>query len=58
MICWERVKPSEEAFDLYNDYAFIVGFNVRTDKKRYKADKSLSMEIFLCSKSGENDRKV
>ncbi|XP_019159915.1 PREDICTED: protein FAR1-RELATED SEQUENCE 7-like [Ipomoea nil] len=43
----------DEAYDMYNDYAFRVGFCVRRGKQRYNsATKTMETKMFHCSKDG------
>ncbi|XP_019199889.1 PREDICTED: protein FAR1-RELATED SEQUENCE 7-like [Ipomoea nil] len=43
----------DEAYDMYNDYAFRVGFSVRRGKQRYtSATKTMKTKMFHCSKDG------
>ncbi|XP_019174289.1 PREDICTED: protein FAR1-RELATED SEQUENCE 5-like [Ipomoea nil] len=47
------VSNGDEAFDLYNEHAYRVGFSVRKGKQRYKAStKTIQMKRFYCSKAG------
>nr|GMD39417.1 protein FAR1-RELATED SEQUENCE 5-like [Ipomoea batatas] len=47
------VSSIDEAYEVYNDYAFRLGFSVRRGKQRYSAGtKQLKMKKFNCSKSG------
>ncbi|XP_031116579.1 protein FAR1-RELATED SEQUENCE 5-like [Ipomoea triloba] len=47
------VSSIDEAYEVYNDYAFRLGFSVRRGKQRYSAGtKQLKMKEFNCSKSG------
>ena len=43
----------QEAFQIYNDYAYRMGFSVRYNKIRYRAGgKKISMRQFCCWKEG------
>ncbi|XP_019166801.1 PREDICTED: protein FAR1-RELATED SEQUENCE 7-like [Ipomoea nil] len=43
----------DEAYDMYNYYAFRVGFSVRRGKQRYSsATKTMKTKMFHCSKDG------
>ncbi|XP_019185141.1 PREDICTED: protein FAR1-RELATED SEQUENCE 7-like, partial [Ipomoea nil] len=47
------VRNVDEAFELYNGYAYRVGFSVRKGQQRYKAStKSIQMKRFFCAKAG------
>ncbi|XP_019188786.1 PREDICTED: protein FAR1-RELATED SEQUENCE 5-like [Ipomoea nil] len=47
------VSNGDEAFDLYNEYAYRVGFSVRKGQQRYKAStKTIQMKRFFCYKAG------
>ncbi|XP_019198292.1 PREDICTED: protein FAR1-RELATED SEQUENCE 7-like [Ipomoea nil] len=47
------VSNGDEAFELYNEHAYRVGFSVRKGKQRYKAStKTIQMKRFYCSKAG------
>ncbi|XP_019190977.1 PREDICTED: protein FAR1-RELATED SEQUENCE 11-like isoform X2 [Ipomoea nil] len=47
------VSNVDEAYELYNDYAYRVGFSVRKGKQCYKGStKTVKMKKFLCSKAG------
>ena len=46
----------EEAYVLYNEHAFRMGFSVRKSKQRYRGGtKTLLMKRFYCSKAGEKE---
>ena len=52
------VSNGDEAYELYNDYAFRVGFSVRKGKQRYQGStKNVKMKTFLCSKAGSKSEK-
>ncbi|XP_019184602.1 PREDICTED: protein FAR1-RELATED SEQUENCE 5-like [Ipomoea nil] len=43
----------DEAYDMYNDYAFRVGFSARRGKQRYtSATKTMKTKMFHCSNDG------
>ncbi|XP_019192714.1 PREDICTED: protein FAR1-RELATED SEQUENCE 5-like [Ipomoea nil] len=47
------VSNVDEAFELYNNYAYRLGFSVRKGHQRYKGStKTIQMKNFCCSKSG------
>ncbi|XP_019179493.1 PREDICTED: protein FAR1-RELATED SEQUENCE 5-like [Ipomoea nil] len=47
------VSNVDEAYKLYNDYAYRVGFSVRKGKQRYKGStNTVKMKRFYCSKAG------
>ncbi|XP_019158339.1 PREDICTED: protein FAR1-RELATED SEQUENCE 7-like [Ipomoea nil] len=51
------VSNSDEAFELYNGYAYRVGFSVRKGQQRYKAStKSIQMKRFFCAKAGYKEK--
>ncbi|KAF9609587.1 hypothetical protein IFM89_017449 [Coptis chinensis] len=52
-----QFKTLEEAYKLYNDYAKVVGFNVRKDTLRVRKNGDRVKRRFLCSAAGERDRK-
>ena len=46
-----------EAYVLYNEHAFRMGFRVRKSKQRYRGEtKTLLMKRFCCSMAGEKKR--
>ncbi|KAL3630327.1 hypothetical protein CASFOL_023311 [Castilleja foliolosa] len=51
------VNSMHEAFDLYNEHAFEVGFSVRKGKVGKRVDGSISWKLFLCSKAGVKFQK-
>ncbi|XP_019170574.1 PREDICTED: protein FAR1-RELATED SEQUENCE 5-like [Ipomoea nil] len=52
------VTSIEEAFNLYNDYAFRLGFSVRKGKQYYvSGSQTIKMKKFHCAKSGFKDNK-
>ncbi|XP_019189715.1 PREDICTED: protein FAR1-RELATED SEQUENCE 5-like [Ipomoea nil] len=51
------VNNGDEAFELYNGYAYRVGFSVRKCQQRYKAStKSIQMKRFFCAKAGYKEK--
>ncbi|XP_074298647.1 protein FAR1-RELATED SEQUENCE 5-like [Silene latifolia] len=49
----KEVKNEQEAYDLYNDYAFLKGFSIRRNKQRKRSDGcGISMKQYCCSKEG------
>ena len=51
------VNSGEEAYVLYNDYAFRMGFSIRKSKERCKvSSKTILMKRFCCSKAGEKEK--
>ena len=47
----------EEAYVLYNEHAFRMGFSVRKSKQRYRGGtKTLLMKRFYCSKAEEKEK--
>ncbi|XP_019170552.1 PREDICTED: protein FAR1-RELATED SEQUENCE 5-like [Ipomoea nil] len=51
------VSNSDEACELYNGYAYRVGFSVRKGQQHYKAStKSIQMKRFFCAKAGYKEK--
>ncbi|XP_019168023.1 PREDICTED: protein FAR1-RELATED SEQUENCE 12-like [Ipomoea nil] len=51
------VSNGDEAFELYNGYAYRAGFSVRKGQQRYKAStKSIQMKRFFCAKAGYKEK--
>ncbi|XP_019166940.1 PREDICTED: protein FAR1-RELATED SEQUENCE 5-like [Ipomoea nil] len=51
------VSNGDEAFELYNGYAYRVSFSVRKGQQRYKAStKSIQMKRFFCAKAGYKEK--
>jgi len=49
----QSVNSEEEAYNLYNTYALRVGFGIRRDSQRLKADGSgITTKRYCCSKQG------
>ena len=49
----KMVNSEDEAYALYNDYAFRTGFSIRKGKPRYFSGlKNIRQREFLCSKEG------
>ncbi|XP_019154687.1 PREDICTED: protein FAR1-RELATED SEQUENCE 5-like [Ipomoea nil] len=47
------VSNGVEAYELYNNYAYRVGFSVRKGNQRCKVySKTVQMKMFMCSKAG------
>ncbi|XP_019167282.1 PREDICTED: protein FAR1-RELATED SEQUENCE 5-like [Ipomoea nil] len=47
------VSNADEAFEVYNSYAYRLGFSVRKGHQRYKgATNTIQMKKFCCSKAG------
>ncbi|XP_056692180.1 protein FAR1-RELATED SEQUENCE 5-like [Spinacia oleracea] len=51
-LLYSKVKSDEEAYTLYNDYAFRQGFGTRKGKRSLRADKTVRQRFFLCSYAG------
>ena len=53
MLIGQSVKSEQEAYDLYNTYGLRVGFSIRRDSQRTKADRSgITTKRYCCSKQG------
>ncbi|XP_019168946.1 PREDICTED: protein FAR1-RELATED SEQUENCE 7-like [Ipomoea nil] len=47
------VSNADEAFEVYNSYAYTLGFSVRKGHQRYKgSSNTIQMKKFCCSKAG------
>ena len=47
----------EEAYEMYNEYAFRKGFGIRLDVSKWRKDGSLSKKRFVCANEGFKDDK-
>ena len=53
MLIGQSVKSEQEAYDLYNTYGLRVGFSIRRDSQRTKADRSgITTKRYCCYKQG------
>ena len=53
MLIGQSVKSEQEAYDLYNTYGLRVGFSIRRDSQRTKADRiGITTKRYCCSKQG------
>ena len=51
------VNSYEEAYILYDEYAFRMGFNIRKSNQRYRVgSKTLLMKRFCCSITEEKEK--
>ncbi|XP_056687341.1 protein FAR1-RELATED SEQUENCE 5-like [Spinacia oleracea] len=58
MLMMKEVKNEDEAYDLYNEYAFSKGFGIRVGKGRKRQNSEFyTMKRFLCSCEGVKDEK-
>ncbi|XP_074297109.1 protein FAR1-RELATED SEQUENCE 5-like [Silene latifolia] len=50
----KEVNNEQEAYDLYNDCAFLMGFSIRRSKQRKRSDGcgGISLKQYCCSKEG------
>ena len=48
----------EEAFNFYNEYAWLGGFSVRKDTSRKNKDGVICMQLLRCSKAGKRNQRT
>ena len=54
----KEVANDEEAYKLYNDYAFKCGFGIRKGKVCWRYDtKTIRQRFLVCSREGLKDTK-
>lgn len=54
----KTVKSKIEAFELYNNHAYKIGFSIRKAKQKTRpSTKALIMKRFVCSKEGTKREK-
>ncbi|XP_021714881.1 protein FAR1-RELATED SEQUENCE 5-like [Chenopodium quinoa] len=57
-LLYKDFNSEEEAYDIYNEYAFKHGSGIRIDKSKSRNDGSLKMKRFVCCNEGWKDEKA
>ena len=53
----KQIRSDDEAYEMYNDYAFRNGFGIRIDKSEWRRDGSFLKKQFVCANEGFKDDK-